>query len=389
MTAKNTRELPLKLSTSNRKILSTVKKKLREKVPQISTNELRRIRMRFHEALLLELRESQDFEAYQFFNEIIQRDLEESMDIVNDNDLAELIFNELKKTVLTKEEKIENLLKLSQMIQDLDIPIKWLIETIYSEVLTLIQTFLFSGTRVEAYAKFCYGKLLKSVKSFEKAVKFLEESLKVCTSENEWLVPGKTSKKQEKLNDLVADELHQSMIELSKFIRLSDPEKSLELVNKSLKLFRIFQIHKKIEKEVNCEMELGNCYEALKDFEKARQHFQHAFEMSAMSDSHQVGLNALFKTAKCYKNMQKFDKCDETLNRALMDAKSDVKTAVFEGDILIKIGKFWMERNDVEKALENFNKALRVFEKASDIEKLHELHILMAFPLGKFELSVF
>ena len=385
MTAENTRETPLKLCSSNRKILSTVKKKLREKVPQITTNELRRIRMKFHEALLLELKESQDIEAFHFFDDIIQKDLEESMEIVNDNGIAELIFNELKKSSLTKEEKIENLLNLGQIIQDLDTPIKWLVDKIYLDVLALIQKFLVSGTRVESYAKFCYGKFLKNMKNFEEAVRILEESLKVCSDENEWLVVGKTSKKSEKLNDLVADELYQSLIELSKLIRLNDPESSLDLVNKSLKLFRKFKIHKKIEKEVNCEIKLGKCYEVLKDLDKARRHFQHAFEMSAISDSHQIGLNALFKVAECYKSMKRFDKCDETMNRALMHAKSDVKTAIFEGDILIQIGNFWMERNDIEKALENFNKALRVFEKASNFEKLHKIHVLMAFPLGKFK----
>lgn len=378
-------EFPLKLSTSNRKMLPIVKQKLREKVPPISPNKLRRLKMKFHEALLLELKESQHLNAYNFFNEIILKDSEDSNILTSNNELAEMIFNELKKAEdSTKDEEIEILLKLGRTIDDLETPIRWLVGKIYSRALMTIKNFMFGETRVDAFAKYFYGKFLAEEKNYEDAVTTLEDSLKICFEVEEWIVEGTSLDDSKELNILVADELFKSLMDLSKEVKSKDPEYSLELTKKSLKIVRNYGIDDNLKKEIDCEMEFANCFEKLKEFDKAQRKYELVFEMTIMCGLHQVGLDALVKMSECYKSLKNFDKFEETLNRAKEHAKSDPTSSVAEGDILVTLGKLSIEQNDKKKALECFNQAVQVFEKADDKKKLQNVRMLMALPLGEF-----
>jgi tetratricopeptide (TPR) repeat protein len=376
MSSKKPAQDSLKLTTSNRKLIPMIKKKLREKVPPLSSNELRRIRMELHEALLLELKEGPDIEAFNFFNEIIERDLSESRTIVNNKDLLEMIFDELKKSDCKKEERLEGFLSLGSRIRKFETTIQWLEEMIYVEALKMIQNFDLNGSRVDAVGKFQYGRFLNNQQKYKLAVKILEESLKICEFEKDWI--------EEELNlrVLVANELFQSMRELSKEVRNQNPKNSLEICMNTSKLVKNFEISDKLEKEVTCEMELGNCYEALTDFDKARRHFEHAYELSVFDDP-QNELNALLKMADCYKNNNNVQKYEELLNRALIHAKSGKTTKTANGEILVKLGRFLIGKGDNVKALECFEKAASIYEKAKDSARLYEVQMLMAFPKGE------
>lgn len=118
---------------------SSAKIELRNKVVALNLKEIRRCRIPFHEALLIELKEDKINNAYTFFQEVINHDLENSRVLTKDKQLMLRIFTALKDAEYSsKENEIKTLLKLGKSIKD----IQWLTEKIYVKALAMIRNYL-------------------------------------------------------------------------------------------------------------------------------------------------------------------------------------------------------------------------------------------------------
>lgn len=372
-------EIPLKLTTANRKILPTVKEKLRQKVPKLDLTELRRIRFPFHEALLTELKESRHKNAFDFFKEIVDQDLQVSKILTKDKKLMERIFDDLKQAEYSKkEDEIGTLTTLCGYILKTNDKLSWLVDKIYKRALANIKVYQFEATIPDATVQFFYGKFLsETLMKYEEAVSYLSASYNISLGVDEWMDELESGS----INIQVAKELCKSLLKLSEKSRTDDPERAFELSSEALKIIRSHKSKNNLALEAAVEMELGNCCTALNQIEKAFFHFELALELTKLSELHQETIAALMKMAECYESTKDDKNYEKILNQAKDYAQAYSLTSL-EGDVLVMLGKFWTQRDDFKKAAELLDQAVEIFDKIGDKKKLQHARFLVAVPKG-------
>lgn len=230
----------LKLSTSNRKLLPTVKKQLREKVPLLDYAQVRRTKILFHEALLSELKESGHQNTIALLNELIEIDAKidnESLmkkRLIDDHELIEKIVDCLKNAEHSKKAVELNLfLNLAKYIERGDKSFIWIAKQLYVTLLRLASSYKSDGHYYEAVAKYFYGKFLHDKElDFHDAVIYTEEAKMICSDD---LTIKNDNGDISKLQPLICEQFCKSLIKLSEKIRTSNPSEALLCSKKALR----------------------------------------------------------------------------------------------------------------------------------------------------------
>lgn len=372
-----------RLASANQKMLPLVKQKLRQKVPYADLTEVRRSRLPFHEALLIELKESRFENAHKFFSEIIQFDLDGSKTLTSDKKLLEMVFNELIRTEhSTKDDGIKILVKLGGNILEVNKSYNWLADKIYSRALVMIKHYKLEECEIDAVVQHAYGTFLSEIEwKHQEAVFYLNTAHDISSGADEWFT--EENLKTEKLNTVIAKQLCKTLIKLSDQVRSENPESSLETAIKSMNVIRHCKDRSRSEIEAKSAIAIGNCFMALKDFRKAPLHFEYAFEMAQPSKLHQIGIEALWKISECRKSSNDDGSYVKTLIRALSYAKQ-CSIDSSEGDVSAALGRFWIEHGNSGEALKYLAESAKIYEKTGEKIKLQRIRLLMALPLGKF-----
>ena len=359
--------------TFDGRINATVKENLRQKVTPLSFNEVRRCRIPFHEALLAELSDGHFINAFDFFKELTESDFKQGSVLIRDESMMELIFDKVKQTECdSKENEIEILVRLGKDIEDKkDIRLNWMVDKIYSRALAKVENYQFEGSRLDAVTKYFYGKFLSGIdEKLQEAVGFLEQALDISYGVDEWGI------ELQPLFNLISIDLSKSMIKLSIHVRKENPEKSLELAEKAVKVVRKIRNNKEAGPlEIHAEIEIGNSLLSLGHLSKALRHFEFASEIAKYRKFPETTLHAMLKMSECLKG-------DDTQHEKILnEAKVYSKLHMLidsEADIMVTLGQFLTDRKKYDEALNCFNEALSVYEKSLEMKKLQRVRILMA-----------
>lgn len=373
----------MKVSDKNKSVEGKIKPNctliLRQKLPLLSFQEVRRLRIPLHEALLLELTEGGFKNAASFFNILLHYDQEQQNGLMKDEQLLEQLFNQLMETEFcTKETEIEILLELARKSTS----IHWLADKIYSRTFTMLKVYELEDTRLDASLQYFYGKFLSNnTAKLQEAASYLDVAYTISYGVDDWLLKDDLAK-TEKLYVLARYELCKSLNQLSEMVREDYPEEALAYANKSLKILRRCRQQTDRNLEVDTELAIGQCFMEMQSFEKALMHLEMALWLSKSNELKEQGITALMKIFECNKRSNDDDKIEETLDRARAYAAENL-LASKEGDILVMHGQYCVKRGDFARAQNYFKKAAEVFENICETRKLQKARFLLAPIDGK------
>ncbi|CAO1324751.1 unnamed protein product [Diamesa serratosioi] len=352
----------LKLSTSNRKLLPTVKKQLRDKVPKLDYTHVRRAKILFHEALLSELRESGHKNTFALLNELIEIDAKVDhvslmkKRLIDDHELVEKIVDCLKNAEFSeKPVELNSFLNLAKYIENGDKSFIWIAKQLYVTLLHLASSYKSNGPYYETVAKYFYGKFLHDKElNFYDAVIYTEEAKNICrddlTIEND---KGEISK----LQTLICKQLCRSLIKFSEGIRTSNPAEALLCSKKAL---RNAQSTGNVELEIDSEIEIANCYQIVNNQDDTIGHLKKALDLATAFKSYVKYCDVCVKLSSCFNNSQDYETCEDNLLKALeITNKIDLKE--LKGDILLKLGQNCIKLKNQNQAQIYFLEAVVIF----------------------------
>ena len=230
----------LKLSTSNRKLLPTVKKQLRDKVPKLDYAHVRRTKILFHEALLSELKESGHKNTFALLNELVEIDAKVDhvnlmkKRLIDDHELVEKIVVCLKNAEYSeKTVELDSFLSLAKYIENGNKSFIWIAKQLYVTLLRLASSYKSDGHYYEVVAKYFYGKFIHEKElNFHEAVIYTEEAKNICSDD---LTIQNDNGVVTKLQTLICEQLCKSLIKYSEKIQTSDPSEALLCSKKALR----------------------------------------------------------------------------------------------------------------------------------------------------------
>lgn len=362
------------------KLLREKKQKLRDKVPLLDLAQVRRCRIPFHEALLMELQEGQFERSHKFFAELIQDDLGKPKAVLtNDKTMMETIFDELKTAEgSTKERKVEILVKLAGSFEK----IFWIADKIYAHAIAMVNSYNLEMTRSDSTSLYFYGKFLSANKDrLKQAVLYLKGAFEISYGVEEWTITDESNGEKHQLYVLIANDLCESLLNLSKANRIQDGQESLELAKKSLRITRKTKSNKTSHLEVEALIEIGNCYMSLEEIEKALTRYQYAFDLAEYRGVRKIAFEALMKMSDCYKesNMEKYE---EMLTRAKGFADQHSLMNLID-EVLVKLGKMSIKKGRPNEALIYLEESAKIFKQSEQWKKLQEVQLLMGPLIGK------
>ncbi|CAO1363248.1 unnamed protein product [Diamesa tonsa] len=369
----------LKLSTSNRKLLPTVKKQLREKVPLLDYAQVRRNKIQFHEALLSELKESGHENTIAILNELIEIDAKidnESLTkkrLIDDHELIEKIVDCLKNAEHSqKAVELDLFLNLTKYIERGDKSFLWIAKHLYITLLRFASSYKSDGHYYEAVAKYFYGKFLHEKElNFHDAVNYTEEAKKICSDD---LTIENDNGEISKLQPLICEQLCKSLIKLSEKIRTSDPSEALLCSKKAL---RNAKSTGNVEQEIDSEIEIANCYQMINNEGDAIEHFKKALDLATNSKSYFKCCDVCVKFSLCYINSEDYENCEKYLLSALeFTSKTDHQE--LKGDILLKLGQNCIKLNNQDQAQIYFLRCVEIFSDLKLDLKLQVTRLLTA-----------
>lgn len=353
------------------------KRKLLEKVPKLTFSEVRRHRIPFHEALLAELKEANLVSAFDFFNEIVEFDLENSEQLVKDSKILEKIFDTLQQAEsLSKEDGVELQLTLAGNLLEAK-KLLWLVEKIYLRALHLIKHLQLEGSQTEAIAQYFNGKFIcENYARHQEAVEYLEAAYKTSLNHDEWGTSIDCDEKAE-LRVVIANQLCKSLIKLSEQLRKNDAKEAMEPATRALEVIGRHVNTSNTILLIEAEIELVCCFQILDDTGRALSHLQHSLGHSKLHNLYAETFKILVKQSECYAAMKDDSKYEETLIEATDVVKLHLESKIV-GDVLVDLGQYYAQQNKVEKATDFFEKASEIFLGTGEKMKLQKVRFLMA-----------
>ena len=354
---------------------------------KLDFNEVRRCRIPLHEALLAELKDANLTDAFALFDEIIRHDLENSRKLIKDNELLKKIFETLKEAESApREEGLESLLQLARQIMSFEKSknrFEWLVEMITLRVLAMIKIYEFDGTRIDASAQFFYGMFLSdSQEKYREAISYLETAFETCFRIDDWMFEVEPGVKSVQLFVLVSNQLCRSLLILAEKVQEDNPDESLGLATLSLRIVRENQSDFDQKIEVDSEIAIGKSLQVKGETDKALLHFDHALELAMFNKFYKKAYKIYLLKSECFEVLKNDSKYEETLTEAKNLAKVHLKSAV-ESEVLLTLGKYYVKRENYEKAYKYFRKAMKIFEESGMKMKLQEVKFLLAPLEGK------
>lgn len=366
----------------------SLKQKLLEKVPKLTFNEVRRRRVPLHEALAAELKDGQFENGSQLFNDFVQHDLQNSKALVRDFDLLERIYEVLKMAEYSsKEDEVEMLLKLANSIKNLQL-FHWLVEKILLHAILLVGKYDLSGTRLDAVSKYLYGKFLADHRGMLKqGLLSLEKAFELSLKEEGWEFEIAFDIRV-RVAQLAATTFCDVSLKLSRSLTIEDPEEALELAYIALRVIRENPgtVPDK-NLEVEAEFEFASCFKEKHQEMKALHHLDHALELAKFAELHDHSFKTLVKMSECFAALKNDEKYEETLTAAKDLAKVHLDSTI-QGDVLVKLAQYYVERNNLEKATDFYVKAIESFRESGERKKLRKVELMMAPVTGKLYLLI-
>lgn len=362
----------------------SLKQKLLEKYPKLTFNEVRRRRLPLHEALSAELKDGKFEDGLQLFTDFVQHDLQNSKALIRDFELLERIYEVLKAAEYSsKEDELELLLKLANSIKKTE-SFHWLVEKILLHAVLLVGKYELSGTRADAVSKYLYGKFLADHRGMLKqGLLNLEKAFEMSLKEEGWEFEI-VSDNHVRVVQLAATTFCDVSLKLSRSLTIEDPEEALELAYIALRVIRENPgtVPEK-SLEVEAEFEFASCFKEKNEQMKALHHLDHALELAKFAKLHDHSFKTLVKMSECFADMKNDEKYEETLTAAKDLAKVHLDPTV-QGDVLVKLAQYYVERNNFEKATDFYTKAIENFQESGERQKRRKVELMMAPLIGTF-----
>lgn len=150
----------------------------------------------------------------------------------------------------------------------------------------------------------------------------------------------------------------------------------MELAKKSVKIVRnINSIEEAGDLEIAAEFEIGNCLLLMALPQKAMPHFELCLELSKIRELHETATDAMVKMSECVQSSK------DKYEKILIEAKSFAKDhLLFEraSDIFVLLGRYNVSDQNFKPAMNHFEEALAICEKAGLRENLQRIRLLMA-----------
>lgn len=365
-----------------------IKRKFLEKVPQkLTFNEVRRRKLPLHEALTAELKEGNFVNGLKLFTDFVQHDLQNSKTLVRDFELLEKIYEVLKAAEYSpKEDEVELLLKLANEIKNSES--HWLVEKILLHSMLLVGKYGLGGSRVDAISHYLHGKFITDHQGkLKSGLLSLEKAFELSLKKTGWefeIIPGVNVP----VIQLAATKFCEVSLKLSRTLTISDPDEAWELAYIALRVIRENPgtVSDK-NLEVEAEFEFASSYKEKKEVTKALHHLNHALELAKFSKLYDHAFKTLVKMSECFAAKKNDEKYEETLTAA-KDLARDHLDPTVQGDVLVKLAQYYVERENHEKATEFFIKAIENFWESGERQKLRKVELMMAPLNGKFLVSL-
>lgn len=196
------------------------------------------------------------------------------------------------------------------------------------------------------------GEILESIGSFDEALPFLEESLKLAKE-------LKDIEEQISILNSIANI----------YFRKEDIEKSLEYCQKAIQLYNLQEKLLKTEEIAITYNNAAIIYNKTKQHEKAIEHLKKAIKLSIDPEKlplYKLNLGYTYTKIKDFKNAEKY------LLEALESFKK-AKNKLGEAKTYRYLAMYYRERKDLEKAAEYYQKAYQILNsigKKYDAEKI-------------------
>lgn len=288
------------LVNAPKKLVPIVKAKLREQIPKLNERQLKRLKMKFSDAIIDEFEELKFKKALKLFKKIlkIDEDHEKNFQEKINHKLLDKIFNALKSIEeKTDENEIESFLELINDIWNIDEKFDWLIEVLLIHASSLVTENSLENSKIDAIVKLVHGTAIsEKLKFYRASVVVLESAFQIASKHDEW------SYNSEKLCELISHQLSDSLTKLSRQLREdeNDLEGALKLSIRSLKVLRKFIGKNSMIYEIEAESELAACHYEIGEFEKSLNHYQHALSLAEGVKLREKCCQILVKISECF-----------------------------------------------------------------------------------------
>lgn len=378
---------------SQKKLTPSRRDLLREKLPYLNFNQVRRAKLPFHDALLAELKEADFHSSYELFNSLITIDLQGQKELVRDKKLLEDIFNSLiEMENASSHRHLQLLLKLSNRLssqtqqqpqQPSQCP-AWVVDELFKRALSVSLSqplpLQHENTLVQISIMFSYGKWLSDKKGrLDEAICHLNCALKASKDD------GGEIDLQNQIVAALCDTLKIQSIEITK----NSPLQALKLSEKALNFALEYPNAITTKLNVEIKIQISHCCILLREFESAQIILEQSFKLTERAKLHEFGFKILKLQIELCSIGSRAIENDERELKLLKRAQHFVKTNcstdfAAEAEVLILRGRFYCKKQIYSEALESFEKAVKIYERTNEMKQIWEVSFMMALLKGLF-----
>ena len=291
----------LKLTNASRKQLPLVKKFLREKIPYLTIQELRRFKLPLAEAMTIDFEEGNHHKALSIFQDILEIDKSHNKCFTDNKNLS--FLDEIYKSLMALEDKSgeEELMIIIELVKKFsneDESFDWLIELLLIKGNQFGVNKQLEETKSYTILTYIHGLFLSHrLHWYQAALLQFELAYKNILTNDDWTFEDKNFCLK------ITQELSDCLIKLSRQIRIGQnyPEEALLYASRALTILRKSLSDENINLEIDAETEYGDCLLDQCLFNEAKMHFDHALSLCEKYEISKKFCESLIKIIACFK----------------------------------------------------------------------------------------
>lgn len=291
--------IPLSLSNARSKELPKVKKSLRAKIPYLTTQQIRRLKLPLADALQIELKEENLIKSSSLFCEMLKIDKNHNNCFSNGENSKLLleIFDSLKE--IDKTDEVTAILNMTKKLFAQNDNFDWLIEFFLIKCDQLIADYNLEQSKTHTILAYLHGLSLSHRLNWHRAALLqFELAFKNILKNDDW-----TFEDDENFGMKISQELANCLISLSQQIRIDErrPKDAAIYAGRALTVLRKVMATENFKCEIEAEIEFGNCLLDQCSFDDAKCHFEHGLALSENFGIKGTYCECLVKIAQCHK----------------------------------------------------------------------------------------
>lgn len=290
-----------KLTSASRKEIPQVKKCIRSKIPYLTIQQIRRLKLPLADALQIELEELNQQKALKLFQEILKIDQKHKNVFCNRKNLSilEEIFDSIKDIEgKTEEQVIITIIEITKKFFNENENFDWLIEFLLIKAHQLVSDYELEQSKTSTILSYLHGlSLSHRLHWYRAALLYFESAFNNALKNDDWIF------EDEKFSTKIIPELSDCLIKLSKEIRIGhhNPKDASIYSYRALTILRKITVNENLRFEIDAEIEVGDCLMEQRSFDEANAHFEHGLGLSEFGGIKEKYCECLIKIAKCFK----------------------------------------------------------------------------------------